>query len=136
MKKRILIVDDEKDIIDILTRFFASDELEVHGFEKAHDAIAFIETHECDVIITDIMMPGIKGYHLCSEVRKIEPTIQFVIMTGYPTRELFSSLLAMGISDIFTKPFDFKKVRSVVLEACGRSQNLKKIASSWRKEKA
>jgi len=135
MKKRIIIVDDEPNIVDLLSKIFESEDCETVGFGKARDAIEFVQAHEVDVIITDVMMPGIKGDNLCTEVKKLEPTVQLVVITGYPTEALFESLFRMGISDVFVKPFEFDKLKENVLLACERSQNLKLISRPWRKTK-
>ena len=135
MPSRIAVIDDEPHMRDLLAKLFSDTDVEVQPFARARDAVEYICGHEADVVISDIMMPGIKGDSCCHEIKKIDPTIQLVIITGYPDEKLISECIRIGISDIFIKPFDFTQVKEVALSAVSRSRNLKTISAAWRKPK-
>jgi DNA-binding NtrC family response regulator len=135
MKRRILVVDDEPTIVNIVTKALAADGIELVGFNKSSDVLEYAQSYDVDVLISDFVMPGLQGNSLCAELKKIDPTIQCVVITGYPTEELFDSLLSIGITDVYIKPFDFVQLKNAALRACDRSQNLKHISKMWRTEK-
>ena len=130
--KKILIVDDEPSITKAIRRTFASSENEIIEFSRAIDVIKYVQQEECDVVITDLMMPGIKGGDLCAELRKLDPYLQFIVITGYPERFLIEKLLKMGINDILIKPFDSHVLVGLAEQAAARRRHLKDIANTYK----
>lgn len=106
-KKTILVVDD-----DISTRKLIVDALnqaEDYTIREAEDGVKALETLQethCDLIISDINMPGMDGMELLTRVREINPAIYVIMITGYPTIGLSVSAIKTGAVDFLTKPFD------------------------------
>lgn len=124
MKKQVVIVDDEPHILDAVERILANEDFDIVTFTRARDAIKFVQDCGVDVVVTDIMMPGIKGVDLCSELKKINPFIQFIVITGYASKDIVESLLRIGIADILVKPFKFDELKLMIHSAFQRVDRL------------
>ena len=70
MAERVLVVDDERDIADLLEVYLQSENYEVYKFYSAKEALNCIENKEIDLAILDIMLPDIDGFSLCQKIRK------------------------------------------------------------------
>ncbi len=123
MSGRILIVDDEKPIAEILKY-----NLEKEGYETllAYDgdeALRMVEQHNPDLIILDVMMPGKDGYAVCREIRTARK-VPIIMLTARET-ELDKVLgLELGADDYVTKPFSAREVTARVKAVLRRSRDL------------
>ena len=70
MNEHILIVDDEKEIADLIELYLTNDGYIVHKFYNGLDALNFIETAKLDLAILDVMLPDIDGFHICQKIRE------------------------------------------------------------------
>ena len=92
--KRILVVDDEVQILNALSRMFLETEYEVITAENGMDALKLIETTEIDMVISDMRMPVLDGYQLLSIVKKKYPKMIRIILSGYAEeKSIFRALL-------------------------------------------
>jgi DNA-binding NtrC family response regulator len=87
MNRRLLIVDDEIEIREMLSRHFRFLGYEVFMEENGLTALHFLERHRIDVVVSDIMMPGMDGVTLLKRIRREYPMIHVVMITGYVTLE-------------------------------------------------
>ena len=102
--EKILIVDDEKEIVDLIEVYLRNEQYEVFKYYSAEDALNCIETQELDLAILDIMMPNIDGFTLCKEIRKKH--VYPIIMLTAKDEELDKiNGLTLGADDYVTKPF-------------------------------
>lgn len=106
MKTRLLIVDDEQDIRDMLSRHYRYLGYDVFTAENGVDALRTLASEHIDVIITDIRMPGMDGIQLLREVRSQYPMIHAIMMTGYVTQENVLTCMRVGADCCVFKPFD------------------------------
>lgn len=106
MKPCLLIVDDEQDIRDMLSRHFRYLEYKVLTAENGIGALRTLASEHVDVIITDIRMPEMDGIQLLREVRSQYPTIHTIIMTGFVTQENVLTCMRVGADCCVFKPFD------------------------------
>ncbi len=116
-KLKVLLVDDEVDILEILVFAFADAGFETVVASSPSAAIALLQTHVVDVILTDVAMPEGSGLDILAEVRRLgRPTPTF-LMSGFVvlTRE---EAMARGAAGLFQKPFDTDAMIVKVLEAC------------------
>jgi len=81
--KKILIVDDEPVILEMISIFLKRSGYEVMTTNNASDAIKRIIENEIDILLTDVMMPGISGFELSEKVNHVFPEIKIILMTGY-----------------------------------------------------
>ncbi len=102
--EKILVVDDEKDIADLIEVYLQNENYIVFKFYTAEDAIHCIETQTLDLAILDIMLPGTDGFALCKKIR--EKYIYPVIMLTAKDAEVDKiNGLTLGADDYVTKPF-------------------------------
>jgi len=102
--EKILIVDDERDIADLIEVYLRNENYIVFKFYTSEDALRCIETQELDLAILDIMLPGMDGFTLCKKIR--EKFIYPVIMLTAKDMEVDKiNGLALGADDYVTKPF-------------------------------
>jgi phosphate regulon transcriptional regulator PhoB len=106
-KKKILIVDDEPDIVSLVSYNLKKEGFDVSSAFDGEDALKAIRKEKFNLIILDLMLPGIQGMELCSILRSSEETSSIpVIMLTAKSEELDKVLgLEMGADDYITKPF-------------------------------
>lgn len=105
MKERILIVDDEKEITDLLALYLNNDGYTVSKFYNASDALSSIEEEEVGLAILDVMLPDMDGFLLCKKIR--ESRVFPIIMLTAKVEDMDKITgLTMGADDYITKPFN------------------------------
>ena len=103
-KARILVVDDDRIILDSIGEFLRLEGFEVVSAASFPDALSALEKHTVDLVITDVNMPGGNGFELLHVLRKRFPDIVVMMMTGYGTIESAVESIKMGAFDYLTKP--------------------------------
>jgi len=102
--KHIFIVDDEKNIRDLIKKFLVSEGYEVTLFKDGLNLVDKIKSIKPDLIVLDVMMPGIDGLELCKEIRKI--SLVPIIFVSAKDEEIDKILgLELGADDYLAKPF-------------------------------
>ena len=105
MDGKILIVDDEKEIADLIEVYLVNDGYTVYKFYNGSDALKCINETEMDLAILDIMLPDIDGFHICQKIR--EKFFYPVIMLTAKVEDTDKIMgLAIGADDYITKPFN------------------------------
>jgi phosphate regulon transcriptional regulator PhoB len=138
MPKTILIVDDEKDIVDLI-----SYNLEKEGFAtiKAYDgesALELVKARKPDLVLLDLMLPGIRGLEVCKFIRKNQDTESLPIIMLTAKGEQVDKILGfeMGADDYITKPFNVReliaRVRAVLRRAEVRPDSEKREQFAYR----
>jgi CheY-like chemotaxis protein len=106
--RRILVVDDEAPIREMMTRAFTKAGYEVQVAESAEEALNLIKTYKYMVYFLDLNLPQMSGIELCRHIRKDNPLTIAYAVTGYATTfEVFECREA-GFEDYFTKPVEMK----------------------------
>jgi len=103
--EKILIVDDELYVLDVCRRVLE----EKYQVKIVHNGSAAIHLAQCerfDLLLTDIKMPGIDGLETVKEIRKNNPDIVCVTMTGFSTMETVIKALRLGVDEFIIKPFN------------------------------
>lgn len=104
MADRILVVDDEPEIADLVELYLRNENFIVYKFYSPAEALACINTEQLDLAILDVMLPGISGLQICSKIR--EHYNYPVIMLTAKTEEIDKITgLTLGADDYITKPF-------------------------------
>lgn len=117
MAKKIIIVEDEDTLCESLKRVFIRNGYDVDISGSAESAIELLKTKTYDVIITDIVLPGISGIDLLKEYKKQKPEQIVIIMTAYANLETAIEALRAGAYDYLTKPFTHEEILGVVRNA-------------------
>ena len=104
MSDKILVVDDEREISDLVELYLQNENYEVFKFYSAKEALACIESTELDLAILDIMLPGINGFDLCQKIRE-RYTYPIIMLTAKDAETDKITGLTLGADDYITKPF-------------------------------
>ncbi len=108
---RVLIVDDEEDIRNILAEYMERLNFEVETAIDGQDALNKF-TRKCfDLVLSDLIMPNIDGLELLKKIKKIDEDVIFIMITGYPTIQTAIETIKQGAYDYITKPFHVDDVR-------------------------
>jgi DNA-binding response OmpR family regulator len=114
MKHKILIIDDDSAILEILTECFADEGYEVKPIAVVDDIYSLIDEFQPDLVLTDYILSGINGGEFCTQIKMAYQNLPVVILSAYP-----KVMLSLGTynSDLFVaKPFDlFDLIKQVNL---------------------
>jgi CheY-like chemotaxis protein len=113
-KKDIILVDDEDVVLDSSLKILKSEGYSLDAVSTAEDAIELLEKESYRLMITDLMMPGISGFHLVEKVRVKFPLMPIIIITGYATLNNIVDSFNKGAFDFVPKPFSLDEFLSVV----------------------
>ena len=116
MSKRILVVDDETEIADLIEAYLLAEDYTVFKFYSAGEALDCVETTPLDLAILDVMMPDMDGFTLCRRIREAH-TWPIIMLTAKDEETDKITGLTLGADDYVTKPF-----RPLELVARVRSQ--------------
>ena len=105
MAEKIVIVDDEKEIADVVELYLKNEDYEVHKFYNGKDTLAFLEKEEPDLAILDVMLPDIDGFTI---LQKIRETYKFPVIMLTAKSEYLDKItgLTLGADDYIAKPFN------------------------------
>jgi len=106
MTRRMLIVDDETSMTQMLTILFEKEGIEVTTASSAEEALALIPQKHFDLVLSDIRMGKLSGTDLLREIKKFETSPDVILMTAYATAESAIEALKLGAVDYIVKPFD------------------------------
>jgi DNA-binding NtrC family response regulator len=110
----ILVVDDEPAIQDILTWSLAAEGYNVATAASGEEALTRFEEQDFDVIVTDLVMPGLNGLDLLERSRVLNPRASVIVMTAYAALETAITALRRGASDYLEKPFSVADLKERV----------------------
>jgi excisionase family DNA binding protein len=118
-RSRVLVVDDEAAIRDLLSKTLALAEYEVDVAPDGRAALERLRTLPYDLLITDLKMPGIDGLAVIREARRYRPDLPVIIITGFSTEASAIEAINLGVSGYLTKPFRVPKVLATAAKALG-----------------
>jgi CheY-like chemotaxis protein len=122
--KKILVVDDEPEIVDFIRDLLAN--TIPHQLETASDGFSagrLVQTFSPDLVILDLLLPGVDGFQVCKAIREDPETnsTRILAVTGYDSPEIRSKILASGADDYLGKPLDYHQT----IEKISRLLNVK-----------
>ena len=104
---RILVVDDEIAIVDILKSFLEDKEHKVYTAYDGVEAVKLAKKERPHIILLDIYLPKMDGIQVLQAIRKFDETIGIIIMTGFREKDVAQKAIELGAFDYINKPFDF-----------------------------
>jgi DNA-binding response OmpR family regulator len=113
-RDKILVVDDELFVRELLLEFLGKQGFEVLLAESGENALEVAKNTPVQIALIDLKMPGIDGIQTLKELKKMNPEILPIIMTGYPTIESVVEALRSGACDYVIKPFKLNELRSAI----------------------
>jgi len=132
-QKKILVVDDEENIRQILKEYLNEFGYEVACAVNGQEALQIYKNGRFDVILSDLVMRPMDGLELLGEIKKVDPDAIFIMITGYPSIESALEAIKKGARDYITKPFNIDEIRlkmeRVLLEQSlqGRLKNIQGV---------
>ena len=120
-KQKILIVDDDTNISELISLYLIKECFETQTVEDGESALSAFKTFKPDLILLDLMLPGMDGYQVCREIRK-DSNIPIIMLSA--KGEIFDKLLGLelGADDYMIKPFDSKELVARVKAVLRRYQ--------------
>jgi len=131
---RILVIDDEKVIRDGCQRALADQGYAIEKAESGHEGIERLEQSAYDIVLLDLMMPGLDGLSVLRWIRENRPAIQVIVITGFATVSKAVEAMKEGAFDFVGKPFTPDYIRLVVRRAAER-QALQTETARLREER-
>lgn len=116
LQSRIVIVDDDPNVLEIIEQFLARRKFEVHTAISGEAALPLIRAVRPHLVLLDLRLPGLDGVETLREIRRFDSTVGVIIMTGYEDEEKGRESLKLGASDYIRKPIDFKYLETTVLQ--------------------
>ncbi len=112
--KKIMLIDDEPDVLEILKEFLEFLQFKVSIFEHPNEALQQFLSEHYDIIITDINLPEIDGFELIKKFRQIDTTIPIIVISGYIDEVKKEQILNIGANGYLEKPFNLKQLQSTI----------------------
>jgi len=133
MSTKILVVDDDGNICELLRLYLEKEGYHVLFANDGESAVAAFKEHGPDLILLDIMLPVLDGWQVCREIRKTS-RVPIIMLTA--KGEVFDKVLGLelGADDYVTKPFDTKEVLARVKAVLRRAESAKEAAEPALKE--
>jgi CheY-like chemotaxis protein len=126
MEKKIIIVDDEKMIRNMLETAFTREGYTVTCAESAEEALEILPTYKAQVMFLDLKLPGMDGMELCRTIRDQYPMAITYAITGYASMYELSDCRRVGFEDYFTKPVDLKTLFKAATDSFEKIQRWEK----------
>jgi excisionase family DNA binding protein len=118
-RARVLVVDDEASIRDLLSKTLALAEYEVDTAADANAALDRVRGHAYDLLIADLKMPGMDGLTLIRQVKRMRSDLPVIIITGFSTESTAIEAVNLGVAGYLTKPFRVPQVLAAAAKALG-----------------
>lgn len=115
--RRLLIVDDEESVRELLERIFSQAEYQVETVPDGLAAIARLRATSFDLVVTDLRMPGMDGLEFAYEAKRLCPAIKIVVITGYPSQSSAIDAVNIRLDGYLTKPFQAIDLLTAVARA-------------------
>ena len=127
IKGRILVVDDEKSMREILEIFLKNEGYHVSVAMNGESAVEALKSDIFDLIISDMKMPKMGGLELLKNVKESSPDTIFVVMTAFGTTESAVEAMKLGAYDYIQKPFQMDEIRLIVKNALEKKKLQKDV---------
>jgi excisionase family DNA binding protein len=118
-RPRVLVVDDESAVRDLLARTLGLAEYDVDLAPDGRNALERLRIIPYDLLITDLKMPGVDGLSVIREARRLKPDIPVIIITGFSTEASAIEAVNLGVSGYLTKPFRVPRLLAAAARALG-----------------
>jgi len=117
MAEKVLIVDDDKAFLQILSERMQNRGMEVSTAESAAEALKMLEKESYDAVLLDLMMPEMGGIEALQIMRKKQPEIQVIFVTGHPSVSKGVEAMKLGAMDFIPKPVDMSELTEKIQHA-------------------
>lgn len=118
---RVLIVDDEEELVSALVERLNLRGFSARGVTTGTEALEFLENEACDVVLLDVKMPGLGGLEVIRRIKDMKPNLEVVLLTGHGSVKSVEDGMALGAFDYLMKPVKIDNlVRILTAAAAGK----------------
>jgi CheY-like chemotaxis protein len=115
---KILAVDDEKQIVDLLSIMLDGLGHKIIGVSDGQQALNFLDKEDFDLVITDLDMPGISGLDVATKAKSKRAGLPVILVTGWSAEYESKDLTGVGIDAVLSKPFRLDELKNIISEQC------------------
>ncbi len=126
---KLLLVDDEADVLYSFQRIFDSPEIQLSTASSGEEALAVVPRLKPDLVIMDIRMGGMNGLETLRAIRQVDPKLLVILMTAYGTTQMAIEAMKLGAYDYLLKPFDVPKLKEIVNQALRAARDMRQTVS-------
>ena len=120
MKVRVLLVDDEEQFVETLALRLEARDFVVATAFNGDQALDYLKGKDVDVVVLDVLMPGLSGIDTLREMKKIRPLTEVIMLTGHATVETAIEGMKLGAFDYLMKPTEIEELVEKITRAQGR----------------
>lgn len=138
-KLNVLVVDDDASLVRLISKLLLDDLSEivqVHGLTNPREAMRWLDSHRCDILLSDIEMPGTNGLEMLRFAKKRNAWTQVIFITGHSTWDHIADAIEHGAVDYVLKPIDHSELVQLVRQECARQFRWKKVIAGTLKASA
>lgn len=112
--KRILVVDDEENAREALSKILAHDGYDVSSAKNGVEALNYLRSKDVELIITDLNMPEMNGMMFLRELNRIHPASNVIMITAYGEVESYLEALTLGAFEYINKPVKYEELKKII----------------------
>jgi DNA-binding response OmpR family regulator len=135
MSEKVLIVDDEKDFLDIIAERISARGMDVSTASSAEAALNMVEEESYDVVIMDFMMPALDGFKALKLMKAKRPEVQIILLTGNVPDEKRMEARELGALDVIEKPPDLQDLIKKIKKAKKAQRTVHKIKKAKKAQR-
>jgi len=117
MSIRVLLVDDEKDFANYTAKRLSARGMQVQTAYSGRSAMRWVAAQPVDVVVLDLFMPGMDGFEVFREIKRVRPDTQVIMLSGHVDREAVEEGEALGAVDYIRKPCEFSTLLEAIKKA-------------------
>jgi len=117
MTEKVLLVDDEEEFVETLAERMRSRGMEVATSNSGGEALDLVDSDSYDVVVLDLQMPGMDGIEVLERIKKRQPDIQVVLLTGHATVEKGVEAMKHGALEFLEKPIEISALSEIIQQA-------------------
>ena len=125
MSAKVLIVDDERDFLDIMAERIRARGIDVITTTSAEEAAKMVEKSSYDAVIMDLMMPAMDGFKALKLLKEIQPEVQIILLSGDVPADICIEAKKLGALDVIEKPADLNLLIQKIKDAKARKKKLR-----------
>jgi DNA-binding NtrC family response regulator len=115
--EKVLLVDDDKEFLEILSERMKNRDMEVTTASSAKEALKRLEDETFDAVLLDLMMPEMGGMEALQIMKRKQPEVQVIFLTGHPSVPKGVEAMKLGAMDFMTKPVDLAELSEKIKQA-------------------
>jgi CheY-like chemotaxis protein len=119
---QVLVVDDEVVVRRVITDYLEGKGYSVTAVDSGQAALDYLQQNSPGIVLLDIFMPGVNGLEVLRQVKRGQPGVDVLVISGFADAELERKVRALGAIDCLRKPFDFNTLHTLVAQRLGKSE--------------